>query len=88
MDQGSQYKVKYSELKTIGSGNFGIHEFTPGSATLISPKNDPSTYYVAKKVLLNKIKDNEKFSAKQEVDSFEEGGTLEAIEASPYSRVY
>jgi hypothetical protein len=45
----------------------------PGSATLISPKNDPTTYFVAKKVLLNKIKDNEKFSAKQEVDKLERG---------------
>ena len=40
---------------------------TIGSATLISPKNDPSKYFVAKKVLMGKIDDSEKKSAKHEV---------------------
>ena len=62
------YKSKYIELKVIGSGNFGSLCLNLGSATLISPKSDPTTYLVAKKVLLGKIDDSEKKSAKHEVD--------------------
>jgi hypothetical protein len=34
---------------------------------LISPRGDPALYYVAKKILLGKIDDNEKISARNEV---------------------
>jgi hypothetical protein len=34
---------------------------------LISPRSDPTLYYVAKKILLGKIDDNEKISARNEV---------------------
>ena len=50
------YKDKYIERKIIGRGNFG-------SATLISPKSDPASFLIAKKILLGSLKKKEQESA-------------------------
>lgn len=50
------YKQKYIERKIIGRGNFG-------SATLVSPKDKPESFLVAKKIILGGLKEKEQTSA-------------------------
>lgn len=58
MEKNAQggYKQNYIERKIIGRGNFG-------SATLISPKKDPQSFFVAKKILMGSLKEKEQNSA-------------------------
>jgi serine/threonine protein kinase len=78
------YKQGYIERKIIGRGNFG-------SATLVSPKDDPQSFFVAKKILMGSLKEKEQNSALLEakllkelnhtnivnyLDSFVEDGTF------------
>lgn len=55
IEQGG-YKEKYIERKIIGRGNFG-------SATLVSPKETPDKFFVAKKIILGGLKEKEQTSA-------------------------
>lgn len=78
------YKANYIERKIIGRGNFG-------SATLVSPKSDPESFFVAKKILMGSLKQKEQDGALLEarllkelnhtnivdyLDSFVEDGTF------------
>lgn len=56
MYENKSYKKKYTEKKVIGRGNFG-------SATLVSPIDDPTKFLIAKKIHLGGLKEKEQTSA-------------------------